>query len=236
MNKNKRKQSGFTLIELLTVIAIIGLLAGILIPTVGGVRENAQKLKSASNLRAIGQAYINYSQGGSRVKTITQSKLENTQSGDNIHGVIEFFAKNAGLTDASVWFIDADPAVTSYGDEIPTIVGFKNEDNIFELSEQWSTDLPVGYDFAVGLNPSAANSTKTPLAWTRGLNEAGTWPKSSPWEGGGHILFYDGHVEFFNEIGEDDGYLVNPKTGQSTNNIFDIIIETNVRKAPEYTL
>ncbi|MCU0793273.1 MAG: prepilin-type N-terminal cleavage/methylation domain-containing protein [Opitutaceae bacterium] len=52
----------FTLIELLTVIAIIGILAAILIPTVGAVRKRALKSQCASNLRQLGTAvnlYIN---------------------------------------------------------------------------------------------------------------------------------------------------------------------------------
>lgn len=46
---------GFTLIELLTVIAIIGVLAAILIPVVGSIREKTAAAKSVSNLRQMGQ-------------------------------------------------------------------------------------------------------------------------------------------------------------------------------------
>lgn len=46
-----RSSAGFTLIELLTVIAIIGILAAILIPVVGAVRESARGAACASNVR-----------------------------------------------------------------------------------------------------------------------------------------------------------------------------------------
>lgn len=50
------RSTAFTLIELLTVIAIIGILAAILIPVVGRVRESARGAVCQTTLRNIGMA------------------------------------------------------------------------------------------------------------------------------------------------------------------------------------
>jgi prepilin-type N-terminal cleavage/methylation domain-containing protein/prepilin-type processing-associated H-X9-DG protein len=55
-SRRRHRAAAFTLIELLTVIAIIGILAAILIPTVAKVRESARKSQSVSNLRQWGTA------------------------------------------------------------------------------------------------------------------------------------------------------------------------------------
>ncbi|MFA6962118.1 MAG: DUF1559 domain-containing protein [Opitutaceae bacterium] len=53
-------KSAFTLVELLAVIAIIGILAGILIPVVGSMRESARRTQCLSNLRQMGIALLAY--------------------------------------------------------------------------------------------------------------------------------------------------------------------------------
>lgn len=55
------RTSAFTLIELLTVLAIIGILAAIIIPTIGKVRQTAHSAQCVSNLRQIGLATKSWS-------------------------------------------------------------------------------------------------------------------------------------------------------------------------------
>ena len=77
-------RKAFTLIELLTVIAIIGILAGITFGVISGVQENSRKAQARTELAALAQAlesykrqYGDYPQLGASTNTATPTDTAN---------------------------------------------------------------------------------------------------------------------------------------------------------------
>src|SRR5881394_3914708 len=54
IHMHRRNQNGFTLDELLIVIAVIGILAALLLPTLSSAKARAQRIQCVNNLHQLG--------------------------------------------------------------------------------------------------------------------------------------------------------------------------------------
>lgn len=197
-------RSAFTLIELLTVIAIIGTLAGILIPTVGRVREVAQRSADASHLREIGKAALLYAaENQDRLPDPLASSAAGSTAPSRYFTLLSQLAQGGGLDEASLYFSRLDPQ--NDGAAPPRVLDPADTTRT-TLNPALTSRIP-SVNVVGGLRVTDGGST--PLAFTRGLTAAGTWNASATdanqgvyTDGGGHVLFLGGHVQFFRKVSD----------------------------------
>tara|TARA_R100000027_G_scaffold63301_1_gene55902 strand:- start:12430 stop:13302 length:873 start_codon:yes stop_codon:yes gene_type:complete len=228
-----RSRKGFTLIELLTVIAIIGILAGIIIPAVGGVRKTAAQAASSSDLKNVGLAYNSFAIAGARSRTISDgSWVSGGRSAANAAQWAQILSEFADLNDGSIYFISSATDVAAI--DIPKVILTETGGTYAPTADWTAAASAISYEMAVNISPNSSASI-TPIAWTKGLATDGTWASDSPWEGdGGHVAFMDGHVTFYKNLGTSTtGELVDPSTSTTTNNIETAVGGSgNIVKAP----
>ena len=94
---NFRRSSAFTLAELLVVVAIIGVLIGMLTPEIRRVTEAARRVSCASNLRQVGMACLAYAEnwkGRFPVQNPNPNFWSRTSWGQGLYGALEYVGGN----------------------------------------------------------------------------------------------------------------------------------------------
>jgi prepilin-type N-terminal cleavage/methylation domain-containing protein/prepilin-type processing-associated H-X9-DG protein len=108
-NSGSPIRSGFTLVELLVVVAIIGILIGMLLPAVQQVREAARRTACSNNLAQLGLAMHNYEFSFGHLPPGVIEKtgpIQNVPTGQHIGFFVQLlrFIEQNGVADA----IDVD--------------------------------------------------------------------------------------------------------------------------------
>lgn len=190
---------GFTLIELLTVIAVIGILAALIFPTVSKVRETAQRTADANNLRELVKAASLYAaDNNDRLPDPAAIAAQYPGLGSGPHAWAGILAQRGIITDAQFYFARNDPF---FNGSYPAAV--VDPASRATLSADFAGRV-LSFEFVGGLRIGDAPST--PVAFTRGLQVSGQWdPVSGVYKDtGGHVAFLGGHVQFFPNLAETD--------------------------------
>ncbi|MDI1337922.1 MAG: type II secretion system protein [Lacunisphaera sp.] len=193
--------AGFTLIELLTVIAIIGILAALIFPTVGKVRETAQRTVDANNLREIVKAATIYAaDNNDRLPdpaAILAQSPPSVTGGSGPFLWAGILAQRGILTDPTFYFAKNDP---SFNGTYP--VAIVTPTNRSVLDPTFVNNRSLSFEFVGGLRMS--DPPGTPVAFTRGLLATGTWSADNGTykDVGGHIAFLGGNVQFYPNVNE----------------------------------
>ena len=193
---------GFTLIELLTVIAIIGILAALIFPTVGKVRETAQRTVDANNLREIVKAASIYAaDNNDRLPDPAVIAAQYPGLGSGPHAWAGILAQRGIITDPAFYFAKNDPF---FNGSYPAAIVQPTNNSALATDFSGRT---LSFELVGGLRMGDAPAT--PVAFTRGLQTTGRWdPVSGVYKDtGGHIAFLGGNIQFYPNVAETDTQL-----------------------------
>ncbi|HLS27795.1 MAG TPA: type II secretion system protein [Opitutales bacterium] len=225
-----RSLQAFTLIELLTVIAIIGILASILIPVVGQVREQAKVAQCAVHLRDLGNGVHLYANDHNDMvppHIVNPAADPNPEPewgsmvGPDVHGVIGLLlSPEKGGTNMPGWSGD-------YLDSPHPLICPASREDLFQNPEYKRADeinrnnpiVRAGYMWFYRMGRRQDNSRTTvenpnspyvfdfPAPGTPGLREAFT---KNPHQNRVNVLHVGGHVTSFST---EELFKVRPHAG-----------------------
>jgi len=225
MKNSRNKQSGFTLIELLTVITIIGILFGIAFKGTDTALTAAAKAKAQSNMKQILLAYKAYhGESGGITDDLEGEEMVDTSddepsmsgSGTNHvwYGVLAQF--DNAMNDAELYMLKRDKAGNKENRKHGAKVVLDPTDEERETLDEKFEQSILCFNVIAGLEEN--DNYATPVIYTAGLQEDGTWSKNAPHrKAGGHIGFLDGSVKSYKKFKEDDFYKFDDPQQETTN-------------------
>jgi len=228
MKKKNSRRQGFTLIELLVVITIIGILAGIAFVGFGDVFGTAGRTAAQKNLKTVYESLA--------AKTLNFPTTDTVSSADQFAA---WFRTKTKDTRPELWFLPDDELVVELNEDgndgVPS--------NIPSDGSEFSATQSAALGYAVAI-PTAGDAKSRsfvtnlesgpfPILWTSGL-DGERWSDTSPWAGeGGHVLFSDGTVRWFEQTtnANGDGVFIKsvdkgedkPESFENTSSITDAV-------------
>lgn len=215
---DRRTNAGFTLIELLTVIAIIGILAALIFPTVGKVRETAQRTVDANNLREIVKAAQLYAaDNNDRLPEPQAIAAQYPGLGQGPFAWAGILAQRGILKDPTFYFAKNDP---QFNGTYPIAIVSATSNTTLDAS--FGTNRVLSFEFVGGLRMS--DGPTVPVAFTRGLLTTGFWSAENGAykDAGGHIAFLGGNVQFYPNTSEAANQLT-LNNGQKGSNVLQAL-------------
>lgn len=189
--KQRSTKRAFTLIELLTVIAIIGILSAIIIPTVGGVRQKARDVQCRSNLRQVAMGVITYATEqktlpGPLYSRVAPALMNNNKKGRLAGFLTPYF--NVTLFDNQTVLVPI-LVCPGFAMEKPDLLNPPDEMAITYINNGSNKIIP-DYNGTVWGSPDSSSPNNMPVALTQIPSPTRTWmiadidaEKASGWGG-----------------------------------------------------
>ena len=229
-------KKGFSLIEIVVVISILAILGTFIVPAVQSALKKTKMAKDENNLRSLIFAYQNYTlQNDHPPRAEDIYALCNNEA--HMHGLAAIFAKEDLIRKADTYYSSCDfrfqqaiSGQNGYSAKNPpklVLEQGKFNPDFYQSGGNSSTVFPLIFEgFLISEFENNSSLATTPLFFTRGI-QVGGWGKENPYgeHQGGFIGFADGHIEWFDSLGNspEKGKLVKYNSSEKTNNIEEAV-------------